>query len=73
MIIRMAKTNGKNPEKESQDPKGKAKKISDEKRKKNFNKFGWYLAWLGFFSLVGSSLFKLIKNMEQPEKNDYYK
>ena len=69
----MAKINGKNPEKEPQDTKQKAKKVSDEKRKKNFNKFGWYLAWLGFFSLVGSSLFKLIKNMEQPEKNDYYK
>lgn len=66
----MAKNNGKNSEKGSQDEK---KKVSYAKKEANFNKFGWYLAWLGFFSVVGSSLFKLIKNMEQPKKDDYYK
>ena len=69
----MAKTNGKNPETATQDTTKKAKKASDEKKKANFNKFSWYLAWLGFFSIVGSSLYKLIKNMEQPKKDDYFK
>jgi hypothetical protein len=51
----------------------KEKKAKNEKKQKNFNKFGYYLAWLGFLSLVGSSLFKLIKAMDQPQKDDYYK
>lgn len=49
------------------------KKKRDEKTKKNFNSFAWYLAWIGFTGVVLSSLFKLIKNMEQPKKDDYYK
>lgn len=69
----MAKNNGNNPEKGSQVTKEKSKKASDEKKKANFNKFSWYLAWLGFFSIVGSSLYKLIKNMEQPKRDDYFK
>lgn len=69
----MAKSNGNNPDKESQGQKEKSKKVSYEKNKANFNKFSWYLAWLGFFSIVGSSLYKLIKNMDQPKRDDYFK
>lgn len=62
-------------DKEKKDP-GKdpgTKKAKDAKPKKEFNAFAYYLAWLGFVSIVGSALFKLIKSMEYPEKNEYYK
>jgi hypothetical protein len=64
---------GKNDtdKKQLQDPKDK--KLKDEKAKKDFNSFSYYLAWLGFFSIVGSSLYKLIKNMDYPQKDEYYK
>lgn len=64
---------GKNDtdKKQLQDPKDK--KLKDEKSKKEFNSFPYYLAWLGFASIVGSSLYKLIKNMEYPKKDEYYK
>jgi len=52
-------------------PGGKNEK--DKKKEKSLDQFAYYLAWIGFFSIIGSALVKLVKSYDPPKKNEYYK
>jgi hypothetical protein len=44
----------------------------DEKKKKSFDNFGYWLAWVGFASVILGAVVNLVKKSETPKKNDYY-
>jgi hypothetical protein len=69
----MAKTekNSKPNQASSSLPGGKKEK--DGKKKKSLDNFTYGLAWIGFASILGSAFVKLVKSMEAPKKDDYYK
>jgi hypothetical protein len=52
-------------------PGGKDEK--DKKKKKSLDQFSYYLAWIGFLSIIGSALVKLVKSYDPPKKDDYVK
>jgi len=51
----------------------KDKQTKDEKRKKELNTWGYYLAWIAFFSALGAAFVKLVDKWEIPKKNDFIK
>jgi hypothetical protein len=61
-----------NSDKGKKSPDISGKKEKDEKKKK-LNTFAYYLAWVAFFSALGSAFVKLIEKWEPPEKDGYYK
>ena len=58
-----------------QDTTGKNKATDqgkDEKKKKKFDNFGWYLAWAAFAAGMLGAFVTLARKSDTPKKNDYY-
>jgi hypothetical protein len=45
----------------------------DEKKKKQFDNFSYYLAWGSFVSGLLAAFITLAKRSETPKRNDHYK